>query len=305
MSERPRLLNMLRFRAPKGPGFGISRGYYLSVLAGTAHLPVMKEVATPKGDNGSVAGFGVPLGAEATKEDLGKPLARGAYAIASPDQKTVVKLLVLCKEEAGYDPEAFLATADALDLDQETRERLLATWSLLQLTFESFDPAVIPAVKFFLSIADRLAELTNGVVADPISQAYRLPGQLLTPTIKPTDLHARDVVTVKARIGNGTISLFTLGWQKFGLPEIELNDVPEGKCKVGIHLLACLNQNILGGTLLEVGDRVAEDAFPLRVGEGGLDAAIWKGIPCLELFPDRGTVADVLRVWEEKHYAHQ
>ena len=301
MPDRPRLLEMLRFRTPKGPGFGIQRSFYLSVLAGTAQLPELMQVATPKGEDGSVAGFGVPLGTGATKEDLAKPLARGAYAIASPDQKTVVKLLVLCKEEAGYNPEAFLATADALDLDQETRERMLATWSLLQLTFESFDPRVIPAVRFFLEIADRLAELTNGVVADPISQAYRLPGQIVSATSAKDQLQAQDVVTVKARIDSGKISLFTLGWQKFGLPEIELNDVPEGKCKVGIHLIMSLNQQILNGTLLEVGDRVADGPFPLRVGEGGLDQSVWKGVPCLELSPDRGTVEDVLQVWEEKH----
>jgi len=265
----------------------------------------MLDVVSPKGGDGKVAGFGVPLGAETTKEDLGRPLARGAYAIASPDQKTVLKLLVLCKEEAGYDPAAFLASSDALELSDETRARIQSTWSLLQLTFESYDPAVIPAVKFLLQTSGAFARATVGVVADPISQAYRLPDEVITPISDPATIHSRDVVTVKARIEQGAICLFTLGWQKFDRPEIELRDVPEGFCRTGIDLLTKLSQTILAGTLLDEGDRIVEGKVPFRAAPGRVTATILGGKPVLELVPERGTVEEALTSWSGSQVEHQ
>ncbi len=305
MSNRPRLRQLLSFKAPKGPGFGINRGYYLSVLASKAQLPMILDVVSPKGENGSVLGFGVPLGSAASKDELALPIQRGAYAIASPDQKTVIKMLVLSKEEAGYRPDAFLASAEALDLDPETSQRMQATWTLLQLTFESFDPQVIPAAKFFLAVAERLAVLTEGVVADPISQAYRLPGQVLTPTVQANEIHPADLITVKARISQGSLCFFTLGWQKFDRPEIEMCDVEEGQCQVAIAFLHSVNRNILAGTLLEVGDTVAADSAMFKAAPGGLDQAVWKGVNCLELIPEAGTVSEGLNRWASRHYASQ
>src|SRR5436190_1574007 len=97
---------MLRFSRPKGPGFGISGGYYLSVLSSHATLPRIIEVINPTGDGGAVTGFGAPLALDATKQALAEPMSRGAYVLASKDRKTVLKMLVMSKDETGFDPEA-------------------------------------------------------------------------------------------------------------------------------------------------------------------------------------------------------
>src|SRR5688572_11612277 len=140
------------FGKPKTPGFGISKAYYLSVLSAKATLPQIVEVVNPKGSDGAVEGFGAPLMTDSTKDDLQKPMSRGAYAIASKDRKTVLKLIVVPKEEAGFDPDAFLRSPQAAALPQDMANRIRATWSLLQLTFESHDPMVYPALDFFESI---------------------------------------------------------------------------------------------------------------------------------------------------------
>src|SRR5438046_2175327 len=92
----------------KTPGFGISKNFYLTVLSAKAALPRVLEVVGPKGADGAVEGFGAPLSQDAKKEDLQRAIERGHYVIASKNRQTVLKLTVVPKEEAGFDPEPFL-----------------------------------------------------------------------------------------------------------------------------------------------------------------------------------------------------
>ena len=137
---RYRLKDVFPGRRPKPPVLEISRDYYLSVLAATAVLPPLVKVVHPEGLDGAVKGLGVPLREGATKDDLTSPMERGVYAFSSVDQKTVLKLHVLSKEEAGFGPMAVAANGAKLGLSPETADRIRATWSLLQLTIESYDP---------------------------------------------------------------------------------------------------------------------------------------------------------------------
>lgn len=287
----PRLRDIWPFSKPKTPGFGISEGFYLSVLAGTARLPAIVEVVEPKGNGGAVKGFGAPLSGGADKAKLTEPLARGAYAIASPNQKTVIQLLVLPKEEAGFDPDAFLSSSLAIGLPDEMRHRIRAVWTLCQLTYKAHDPTVYPSLDFMLAIASRLGILSEGVVADPLGQTYRLPERIPLPDSRlPVD--ARNYVTIGTEEGYA----YTLGMQKFALPEFEIEVAP-GDEPLGGELLLGLCQGVLVNGPVEPGAKVGSRSQPLQIAEGGLSPR-WEGIACYEVIPAGNDVGEALRAWQ-------
>ena len=86
------------FSRPKGPGFGLSKNFYLSVLLSRPSMPAPRLLVNPKGDGGAMPGFFVPLAAGATKADLDVPMARGVYALSSPDRKTVLRAMFMPRE---------------------------------------------------------------------------------------------------------------------------------------------------------------------------------------------------------------
>lgn len=282
-----RLRDAIRFKKPKGPGLTINKGYYLSVLAAKAQLPPITEVVTPKGDGQTIAGMGVPLAAGSSKGDLDAPMERGTYAIASVDKKTVLKVIVLPKEEVGFDPSVLVKSEAAGEWPTELRLRIEATWVLLQVTFESYDPAVYPALDFFLSVAQRLAELTDGTVADPMSQVYRLPEEMVSPRPDSDQVAAADHVQIKARAHEGSWHVHTLGLTKFDRPEIEVYDINEDAKSAAERFMLGLAQAVLTGQVLEPGAQVGATESPLKVATGGLDRALWEGVPCLELLADK------------------
>lgn len=290
-------MNPFRFTKPKGPGFGIARQFYVSVLAGTARLPSVLEVLNPEGVGGAVRGFGAPLGEGTTKADLARPMERGVYALATADRKTVLRMMVLSKEEAGFDPEAFARSSLAEAIDPDLLARIRATWSLLQLTFESHDPAVYPSLEFFDAITRRLAALTEGCIADPISQRYRLPDWVPAPRSMGEPIRWEDVLTIRALERAEHWSVHTLGLQKFALPEIELC-VSSEPDPAAAELLGELAQSVLLGNPLPVGKRVGAPGAEFTVSRGGADRALWEGIECLALEPPRGQTAEsAIEAW--------
>ncbi len=288
------------FRKPKTPGFGINRGFYLTVLSSKPVMPPMLAIINPKGQGGAVEGFGAPLASDASKDSLGKPLERGAYAIASKDQKTVLKLLVLSKEEAGFDPDPFLRSALAKELDEELLVRIRATWLIGQVTFESHDPMVYPAIDFALEFCSTLAELTDGVVADPIARRYMLPEQVRQPLRADPLVDAREVVGLSHRASESGVHLFTLGMQKFGLHEIEMLGLEITDVPLAESLLMSLAQSALLGHKLENGDRIGGKGLEFEVRDGGLDRGLWEGIDVFELLPPTlHSPGECLRAWQQ------
>lgn len=297
MSERkPRLRDVWPFGRAKTPGFGIAKTYYLSVLAATARMPAILEVINPDSSGGAVAGFGAPL-AGSDKALLAEPMVRGGYVLATKDRKTVVKLLVLPRDEAGFDPDLFLNHPASAGLSEDMRARIRATWNVCQLTFESHDPMVYPAIAFFVALAERLASLTDGVVADPLSQRYQLPGQLFPPhALVPID--ARTVVRCRFEPLESGIYGCTLGMQKFVLPEFEISGVPAGKERDAEAFLLGVCQTVLVHGPIDAGAQVGAASAPIFVAEGGLDRARWEGIACFELLPaTRGEIGEALDAW--------
>jgi hypothetical protein len=293
-----KLKRVLSFGKPKGPGVAINQAYYLSVLAAKAQLPNLLQVLNPKGEGGAVPGLGAPMAEGASKKDLAEPIKRGVYALSSPDQKSVLKLMVLPKEEAGFDPSSFARSELAQSWDPELRLRVESTWIIMQLTFESYDPAVYPALDFFLSLARRLADLTDGVVADPVSQVYRLPSQVFSDRPAGEQIAAADHVQVHHREHGGALHVYTLGLVKFDHPEVEVYGVRSETKQAAYRFMVGLSQSVLKGARLEPGATVGLLGKGLKVAVGGLDRAVWDGIPCLELIPDGNvTTDDAVKEW--------
>jgi hypothetical protein len=289
-----------QFSKPKTPGFGISKGYYLSVLSSHATLPSLRQLLNPKGENGAVSGFGVPLAAHADKSAIDQPLQRGAYGLAAKDQKTVLRLMVVSKEEAGFDPETVARSFMAAELGPEAMARIRGTWTLCQLSFESHHPMVYPALDFFLAIASRLALLTEGVVADPIAQRYLLPDQVFSRRRLGADLPilAEEHVSPKFRSRPDGVHAYTLGMQKFVMHELEISNLMDGDESNAALALLWLAQAMLQGTKVEEGYQVGAPKTMFEVREGGFDRSLWEGIPVYELLPPTSvTTSEAIEAW--------
>lgn len=290
---------MFRFSKPKTPGFGIDKGYYLSVLSSHATLPPIAALINPGGDDGAVPGFGAPLASDASKQTLREPIERGAYAISTKDRKTVLQMLVVSKEEAGFDPEAFALSDLAVGEDPELLARLRGTWTLAQFMFKSHEPSVFPSVQFLLAVCVRLATLCEGVVADPISQRYLLPEQAIHPTLGDPPLDVRDLVSVKTAAADPGLTVFTLGMQKLGLPEFEILGLTEAGEENAIRFLYGLCQWVMRGHVIEPGAKLGTSSAPMQAAVGGFDRGRWEGTACLELLPPtRMTADEALAIWQ-------
>ena len=290
---------MIRFRRPKGPGFGIDAGAYLTVLSTRVPMPAIRDVVDPKGANGAVVGFGVPLGMGGDKAVLLRPMERGGYAVATKDQKTVLQMSVLSKEEAGFDPVAFLRSPLAAGLDPELTLRLKATWTVAQLAFKSHDPEVYPALDFLVDVAGRLAYLADGAIADPIAMRYLLPHELRQAVRLDPRVDAREHVGIGRRGTPGREHVATHGLLKFGMPELEIENLLPDEISLAGSFLIASAQSALMGDPPTSGDRYGAPGALFEAREGGFDKATWEEVPVLELLPPtRLTAGEALRAWE-------
>ncbi|AIE83406.1 hypothetical protein [Fimbriimonas ginsengisoli] len=288
-----------QFSRPKGPGFEIGQSYYLSVLCSSSVLPSIVEIVNPKGEGGAMEGFGAPLaGDSADRTILHRPLERGTYVVASKDRKTVIRLVVISKEEAGFDPEAFAQSAMSATANPEMLARLRGTWNLAQLVFESFDPLVYPALDLFLGVAARIASLGEGVVADAVSQRYLLPDEVFhVPRLDPR-VDARDHVSVGFRVRPDGRHAFTMGMRKFNLPEHEILNLFEEDLPFAEPFLLALAEKVLLGDLTRPGDQFGVPKLSFEARDGGFDQELWQGTPVYELLPPTSrTPGECLRAW--------
>jgi hypothetical protein len=284
----------LRFGKPKTPGFGISQGFYLCVMASKAQLPTPSQIVNPQGDAGAVAGYIAPLGSTPPDNALQRPLESGSYAVSDLDKKTVLLLGVRPREEYAFDPRQVAENANALGMTEELRLRLAATWWILQLNFESHDPMVYPALRFLQRVAARLGELTDGAIADPCSGVYRLPSEF-EQVDDDLPVHAHQFVSVQTAQEPGGARVFTLGMTKFALPEFAIADVPESFVASAKQFLLALCQTVLLHGPVQVGQSVGSQKLPFLIAEGGVHRKATEGVPAYELIPPRNhTVAECI-----------
>ena len=292
-----------KFAKPKGPGFGISKRFYLSVLAARAQLPTMLDIVNPDGSLGAVQGFGAPLAQGASRDDLTRPLTRGAYVISTKDRTTVLRMLVISKEEAGFDPTGLMRSPQAAAVGQELLARIGATWTLMQLTFESHHPMVYPALDFLQAICARLAQLCDGAIADPLSEIYILPENLVRNPRVDARVDAREHVAIHFQSKAAGLWACTLGMQKFALHEFEIQGLEPALSAQAEAFLLSVCQTMLVGNRIDVGDKVGASRMPFDVGPGGLDRAVWEGIECCELLPPtRVTASEAIAAWATETY---
>ncbi len=288
------------FSKPKTPGFGISKGYYLTILSSKSVLPAIAEIANPAGIGGAVVGLGVPLEGSGEKAVLLQPMKRGGYVIASKDRKTLLKMIVMSKEEALYDPDTYANSSLAIGRDPELLVRIRATWTIAQLVFESHDPMVYPALDFFLGIAVRMAQLSDGVVADSISQRYQLPEKVLMESRFDPLIDVREHIDIKFELRTDGIHAYTLGMQKFALPEYEIINLLEDDQLDAERFLLTLCQTVLLGDLTTEGDRFGAPKALFEARDGGFDKRLWEGVPVYELLPPTSmTPGEALRAWHD------
>jgi hypothetical protein len=142
----------------------------------------------------------------------------------------------------------------------------------------------------------RFGQLSDGVVADPVSRRYLLPSQVrVTPRADPK-VDARELVSVQFRLLPTGLHAYTLGLQKFGMPEFEiigLTDSDQGRAQ---SYLLTLAQTVLVTGPAQVGMAYG----PFQVSEGGFDVQHWRGVPALELLPDRTKMpTEALQNWRD------
>jgi hypothetical protein len=275
------LRNIFKFSKPHGPGFGINKAFYLSVLAAKSTLPPITAILNPKASNGALKGFGVPMIDAKDKALLDQPMLRGQYALATEDRKTVLRLRVIPPEEAGFSGEAIARSSLAKTLSPELVNRLRSMWHLCQFTFESHDPDVYPALDFLLGCTARLGELTEGVIADPVAERYLLPNELLILPRADEKVDAREHVMIHWRPEGTQWHAYTRGLFKFIQPEFELYGIEEHDKQRVTKFLLGASQAVLLGHLVTNGSQIG----PFEARQGGLNRALWDGLPVMELLP--------------------
>lgn len=271
-------------------GYGIAKEAYWSVLAGSATLPPLLALVNPSGEGGAVEGFLAPLGAGASKEDLGRPLARGNYVLSSKDRKTVLLMTVLNPQEAGYDPAPVLNSAFGATLSPEVRARIGATWFLVQMRFESHHPMVIPSLVFLLSFLKRLSELTNGLVADAFAMTYKLPEEVFVPD-PVGEIDVRDHISITSFADSDGIRMETNGFRKFALQDFEITSLRDQDRVLANNALCSISQFVLEGNKALVGQQFGDPTRPLQLAAGTLRSG---GIQKIELIPVKGTLSEAL-----------
>lgn len=285
-----------QFSKPKNPGFGIARDFYLTVLAARAPMPSIQEIVHPKGLAGAIEGFGVPLVNQKDPSLLVAPITRGNYAIASKDRKTVLRLLVMARDEAGFDPELVARSELGGLLSSETLARIRATWMVGQITFESHDAEVYPALDFLQQVVIRFGLLADGVIADPLCRRYLQPSEVEhLPRLDPR-ADVRDHVALFSRVSPLGVHCHTRGLQKFGFPELELLEISSETEPLAKQLLLMLGQRALMGDGPSVGERIGG----FQLAAGGHNRVVWSQETVLELRPPVGlSTSESLIAWKE------
>lgn len=286
MPRRTRFGDVWPFGKPKTPGFGISKSFYLSVMATKAALPSPAEVARP-GDDSPLEGFFVPIDGKTDRERLTQPIERGVYAASSIDQKTVLRVVVVPKEVGMPGWEKMADDWEARGC-HEVAQNIRSCWTLIQLSFEAHDPMVASSLKFLRALAARVARLTDGLIADPLAAVFAKPEEYEEPNPAQFPIWAPQHVHVHSREVQGELHVYTKGLQKFALSEFEAYGVALEHLPKMTAILLALAQEALLGRKFEIGDKVRMGStFDLAVG--GLDAALWEGVSCLELLPESGS----------------
>jgi hypothetical protein len=282
----------------------LNRHFYLSVLSAPGPLPPLLQIINPDGSNGAVKGFGAPLEQGASKDVLNQPLQHSPFALASFDRRTVIQMDVFAREEVPqFQLPSGPALLEAANLTGERLRRAQQAGHLTTLAFKGYSQDAYEAVQFMLDLARRLAGLSEGVVADPLAETYRLPEEMRLPNRLDLRIDMREVASIKLATQSDGIWASTRGLAKFNLPEIEMYGLGPEQVEIAVKMLVAAGQQALIGMPMKPGETAFSVSSPLEVVDGVRNRDEWGDRPTVEL-RDRGAAgaARGVKAWEEQGF---
>lgn len=219
----------------------------MTVFSTHSTLPPLIDLIHPRRMNHVVVGMGAPMVGQADPETLAEPMKPGPYALVTMNRKTVLKTLVMPIDECNIDLNAIAAEQSALGIDSEAMTRLKAAWFVTQFSFESFDPQIFASIRFLYRLTDRLAELTEGVIADPLAQRYVRPSFLYRESYDEDPLHPLEMISIAELPGDQGPRLRTFGMAKFDHHDFALELPHADHIKDGHFLLTESIRSLFNG----------------------------------------------------------
>ncbi len=270
----------------------LNRNFYLSVLSAAQAMPPLLQIINPDGSNGAVRGFGAPLALDASKDMLNVPLRPGAYALTTTDKLTIVQMDVFPRNEVPQ----FQLPNDAIalqaaNLSGEKLNRAMTASYLTNFVLRGYDHGVYVSVQFFLDCARRLADISDGVIADALAETYRAPEEMRLAHKLDLRIDFREIGSIKiAKLADG-FWISTRGLVKFNLPEFEMYGVPETGAETAAKMAIVAAQQALIGLPLKEGETAFAPAEPLHLVGGTRSRDEWGDRPTLELRDKNGSGA--------------
>jgi hypothetical protein len=237
-----------------------------------------------------------PMAHGASRDVLNEPMQPGTYAIASVGRKTVLQLDLFAREQAP----AFNLPSE---LSGELRKRAEGFVHISTILFRQYDPEVFPAVRLIVDVARRLAELSSGVIADPLAETYRLPADYDINKKLDIRIDFREVASIRLATLNDGYWLSTRGLCKFNLPEFEMYGIPDNLKEIAATMLVSAGQQSLIGMQMNPGETAFSNESPLEVVQGTRSLPQWAGRKVLE-FRDVGGVgaARGVEAWSRNQF---
>lgn len=255
-------------------------------------MPPLLQIINPDGSNGAVRGFGAPLAPDASKDTLNVPLLAGAYALTTADKLTIVQMDVFNRADVPqFQLPNDLASLKTANLDGEKLRRAQTAGFITNFVLRGYDPGVYISVQFFVDCARRLADISDGVIADPLAETYRAPEEMRLPNKLDQRIDFREIGSIKlARLSDGCW-ISTRGLVKFNLPEFEMYGVPENLAETAAKMAIAAAQQALMGLPLKEGETAFAPEEPLHLVRGTRSRDEWGDRPTLEMRDKNSTGA--------------
>lgn len=227
-------------------------------------VPSIMMVANPKGQGGAVKAIAAPAEGSPTEQNMTGPMADGQYiAMLSKDT------LCLCTVDRAPRAAPLDLPPDMLAPAGLTPEMLAKfnrpAWCFAVELMSAADP--IQAVEFATALAQRVAQLADGVVMD--SSAYRFFGPDGWHVERPIEqFDCRRHLLVHIEGDGNTRWCHTHGLIKFGRPELEVYDVPASLGDAGGLMLLNIAQYMITNTPIQPGHTLGDPQQPILARAG-------------------------------------
>jgi len=240
------------------------------VLCREARFPELHEVACPDSEGGAVEGLGLPMGARAgSPEQLDRSFSCGSYAFSSGAGAIVGARVCRhleheSEQKCSLDKDAHCAEEQDCRLKDVLRHASYMAFLSLRRPCSRMKESVL----FGVVLADRIAELGNGVVVDIDACRHYYPHDWKVSS-RLAEMDVREHVSLHVEpTQTGSLWLHTHGLIKFGRPELEMLDMPENVRLQASALMLTAAQCVLDGAVIKPGDRIGSGESSLLMTRG-------------------------------------